>query len=213
MALLLLLACAHVLPAVDYDPAAPARATPLVGPASVPLADPGVVRLRNAAGAAVTVYAVDVVPPRAARVRAPRLPARVEPGETLALDVDARARADLLVRTSAGVRLVALTTGDAAGAPTGVVERAEVATAVEPHLAEVGGCYSASLAHTRGLTGRVRARVVVAESGEVVEVALVDSTLPAGEVEACVVAALAKASFPASTDRRAFVYPFVFAPR
>jgi len=129
------------------------------------------------------------------------------------LEVEGRQAGELLVRTSAGVRLVGITSGGTAPPLTGVADRGEVSTAMAPYLVELSGCYTAALARHRGLTGRVRARVEVDGTGAVTEVKVVDTTLPAGRVEACLVDALAGVALPADGRRRAFVYPFVFTPR
>lgn len=213
--ILLLLACVRAVPHVAYDPLGGAPVVPLVGGELLVVGTPGRFTVRNAADHVVWVNEVDVVPAGAARLGRPRFPVEVPPDGTWALDVTPLAPGQLVIRTSEGVRFVALRAGPGGPAPTtGTRDRAAIAAVVADHLPTLSRCYEDDLARHRDLRGRVRLKFAIDPDGAVSSVGFLDSTLAAGDVESCLAAALRRVEFGAEPGSGVVVvaYPFVFEP-
>ena len=216
--LLALAGCAHAPPRVDYDPLGSAPVAPLVGPDAAASNGAVALSLRNAADHPVWINDVDVVPARAATLRRVRTPLVLAPDAPLVLVVDVRGPAQLRVRTADGVRVVAV--GVAAPRRAAPVTagppalRDTVGDVVAAELPALQACYVDGLARDPTLRGAVALTFVVLPEGAVAGLRIAESTLPAGEVEACLVARLASLTGPADPARVAVRarLPFVFVP-
>lgn len=83
-----------------------------------------------------------------------------------------------------------------------------VRATVEAHRSEVTGCYEAILAQGEHPQGEVRVRFTVGRSGAVSSAAVQRTTLRQPRVEACIVQAVRRWSFPKPARPKTIVFPF-----
>lgn len=107
--------------------------------------------------------------------------------------------------------------------PSGALSPEVIRRVVRRHINEIRLCFEQALATAPELAGRIETRWVIAPSGSVSDAAIVSSALaspaatdggpPARAVEACVLAAIPRWTFPAPEGGGAVnvTYPFVFA--
>src|SRR5690606_2832369 len=82
------------------------------------------------------------------------------------------------------------------------------------HDEGVKACYQEALARDEDLSGRLVVEFTIDARGNVAHAEQVESTLDDSALEACVIEAIGKISFPSYTGKDATVlrYPFMFRP-
>jgi Ca-activated chloride channel homolog len=97
---------------------------------------------------------------------------------------------------------------------TGGLDKTIIRRAILTRQNEVRTCYAAELGSSPGLEGRVTVELTIDENGRVVSATVAESTLASPPVQACVLAAMKKLTFPRTTGGGIVVvrYPFLFKP-
>jgi TonB family protein len=211
---LLLLAACHRLPPA---PAATPDQVPSV--AWSRYEDESVVT--NTGAEPVTVYAIEVLgtvgglPGALSRGHG----GEIEPGGALRSPVEWLEKAEqILVRTDRGVLVVDVAPDPPLPAPNTFGRDGEplAMDAIDAVMAddkdEFTHCFRHAMAQYRGLTGDVVVRFAVSPNGLVNFARVKSTTLPAGDVEICLVRAVERLRFPAPPDGATVVasYPFSY---
>jgi hypothetical protein len=97
----------------------------------------------------------------------------------------------------------------------GAFDQQVVEREIQAHGAQIHGCYERELVRDSRIRGRVNVRFFAGSDGSVESVSVERSTLPFGNVEACVVHQFEQMKFPGSTSDTSSVatYALRFSPR